>query len=95
MALFSPADMAEFLGPDGDLGETVTVAGADIPGLYLSGYEESQGMQGSGPVLLCRAADVSNVAEGAAVAIPSAGAFTVGIIQPDSQGLALVTLEAT
>jgi len=92
--LFSAADLAEFLGPSGDFGETVTIAGADLSAVFFDGYTESLNIQGSSPALLCRAQDVDAVAEGAAVAVPSAGSFTVATVEKDSQGLAQVTLQA-
>jgi hypothetical protein len=93
--LFSSADLAEFLGPAGDFGATVQVGGNPISAAFFDGYAEALGMQGSAPVILCRSADVSAVAEGAAVVVPGFGNFTVATVKPDSQGFAIITLEAS
>lgn len=68
-----------------------TIGGATVRGIFDDAYQDLLGISGSSPAMLCASADVSAVAQGAAVTINSV-AYTVSSVQPDGAGMTRLLL---
>ena len=73
------------------LGQSVTVAGSTVRGVFDAEYGEAFGVGSASPALTCASADVSTVAQGAAVTV-GATAYTVRAVEPDGQGVTVLRL---
>lgn len=71
---------------------TATVGGVAMNGIFDDAYIDPLGIAGSQPSLLCKSADVSGAAQGAAVVV-NAVSYTVGSIQPDGTGITRLLLQ--
>lgn len=76
-----------------DFGVDATVDGASVRGLFDNDYLTALGVTaGSGPVLLCAAADVVGADQGDSVTI-GAASYTITAKEPDGTGLVLLRLQ--
>jgi len=72
---------------------TATVDGATVSGIFDNDYLTAMGITaGTGPVLLCAAADVTSADQGDAVTI-GAASYTVTSKEPDGTGMVLLRLQ--
>lgn len=76
-----------------DFGVVATVDGASVRGIFDNDFLTTLGVTaGTGPVLLCAAADVTGADQGDAVTI-NATAYTITAREPDGTGLVLLRLQ--
>lgn len=62
------------------LGDTATVDGSDVYGIFENDYIEVLGMESTGPTLMVRAMDVTTATEGISVSIGGV-AYTVAEVR--------------
>jgi hypothetical protein len=82
------SDIAAMLA---DFGLSVTIGGVTVQALFDDSYTDAMQFSGSFPALTCASADVSTVAQGAAVVVNSIS-YTVAAIKPDGSGVTLLQL---
>jgi hypothetical protein len=76
-----------------DFGVTATVDGVSVRGIFDNDFLSTLGITaGSGPVLLCAAADITSAAQGDAVTV-AAVSYTITAIEPDGTGMVLLRLQ--
>lgn len=91
-------DFTDFLKTD-EFATAVTVGGISVNAIFDNDYipvDLGNGVQveSVGPAILCATADVSGVAQGAAVVVNGTN-YTVAEVQPDGTGLTTLRLRAT
>lgn len=74
-----------------DFGTDAMVGGVAVRGIFDAAYADPLGVAASTPALLCASADVSTVAQGAAVEVNGIS-YTVAAVKPDSTGMTLLQL---
>lgn len=75
-----------------DFGFTAVVDGDFVRGIFDNAFAEHFGITaGTSPMLVCKAADVSDVAAGAAVHVNSSD-YTVASLEPDGTGMMVLRL---
>lgn len=71
---------------------TATVDGVTVNGIHDNAFLESMGITaGTGPVLLCAAADITSAAQGD-TAVIAAVSYTITSLEPDGTGMTLLRL---
>ena len=94
MAVESDADRLTFLSAD-DFGVAATIGAATVYGIFDDEYTGVNAATGevatSDPRFLCRASDVTSVAQGTTVTINSV-AYKVTNIEPDGTGFTSLVL---
>lgn len=75
-------------------GESCTLAGSAITGIYQAPFMESFGVASLSPTFKTRTANLPAVPNGLTLVVPNAGTFTVQSHQPDGTGWSTLTLEA-
>lgn len=88
---FGAADMTAFVDPDMPGYALASIGGVDVAVLFANAYAEAFGMAGSAPSALAVSADVSTVAQNAAVTINGV-AYTVAAVEPDGTGMTRLRL---
>ena len=93
MTLETDADRLALL--KGDDEETFTVAGVQIIAVFDALYSEPFEVESNAPRLVARTSDVADVAHGDTVIRElDSTEYQVANIQPDSQGMTIIRLEA-
>jgi hypothetical protein len=74
-----------------DFGQSVTVGGVAVRGIFDAAYADPLGMAGNQPVLTVATEDLPAVAVGQAVTV-NATAYTVTTVEPDGTGITTLQL---
>ena len=85
-------DLTIFTDPDG-IGDTMTVSGADMDGIFSAGYVEVRGVEGYYPTHLVSNADAATVTKNSTVLVKDSTNYICVSKQPDGTGMTLLVLE--
>lgn len=76
-----------------DFGVTATVDGVSARGIFDNDFLTTLGVTaGTGPVLLCKSADITSAAQGDTVVVAGIS-YTITSLEPDGTGLTLLRLQ--
>ncbi len=89
MAIESAEDRAAMLA---DFGLTVTASFGTFTAIFDHDYVETQGVNGTAPLLVCRTEDITSLAVGDALTVDG-GSYQAAIIEADGTGMSQVILE--
>ena len=96
MAIEDDSSRLELFDTD-DFGVESTFGGNTIKGIFENGYTEIEGanigLESLAPSYTCRTSDVSSAKHGDTLTIDGVAYSIVGV-QPDGQGITMLTLEA-